>query len=258
MIRLIVILLAISYMSCQKQDTYNACLQTHNVAIDSVGDTLYVNSGNGYTAMVNLVDWTGIDSLALALAYMQVDAFNEYAAPTFTVKVNKVVRSSIHPIELDLYRQSFDKDNYEVLNFIHQFDEPNTINVHIFTTGNLYDQFIDGQGGSINLGFTTVLRTPNAAFYEASSPDLDRVIVTDQGIRESMTLLHELCHYFNVHHPDQYSREDLAKLGIDSYKDVQRNHMHPNGYTDQLTQQQAKLLQYSALKYRPYLFNENQ
>lgn len=89
--------------------------------------------------------------------------------------------------------------------------------------------------------------------YAAVAPEMDRVIISYEGLEYNSTLFHELGHYFSLSHPWELTEEQLVVLGLDNPKDECINHMNYNCFVNTFTEQQLMQMKMFAMRYRGYL-----
>jgi len=89
--------------------------------------------------------------------------------------------------------------------------------------------------------------------YAKVAPEMDRLMVSFEGLEFKSSLFHELGHYFSLAHPWELSEEQKIVLGLIDPQEECINHMNYNCFVNKYTEQQLMQMKIFASKYRSYL-----
>jgi len=129
------------------------------------------------------------------------------------------------------------------------------LNVYVWNAGSLYEMTA-GEGGSMDLGMTPIMSAKG--LYQQWKPDFDHIFVSDEGLNNSSTLIHETGHYFGLGHTFDNDKQQLGNLGVTNYTDLCRNYMNYSCHTDRFSEEQMDIMMHDLYVYRPYLLEFQQ
>ncbi len=89
--------------------------------------------------------------------------------------------------------------------------------------------------------------------YAKVAPEMDRLMVSFEGLEFKYSLYHELGHYFSLAHPWELSEAQKLVLGLQDPQEECVNHMNYNCFVNKFTQQQLIQMKAFANRYRSYL-----
>ena len=140
-------------------------------------------------------------------------------------------------------RNMYFNDDSELESLLSSLERKGSINVFCFNFSK--ESSITGYTPTLISGFE---------FYKAATPRYDRVIVTDFGMKNERTLVHELMHFFHASEDViNMSEERKIELGILTYQDVCDNEMNYSCCGRKLTNKQLENLINNAYSIRGYL-----
>ncbi len=123
--------------------------------------------------------------------------------------------------------------------------EAGYINVFVMET-------MEEEPGRILHGFTPLFNDYHEG-YAKVTPEMDRLMVSFEGLEFNSSLFHELGHYFSLAHPWELSEEQKTVLGLLDPQEECINHMNYNCFVNKFTEPQLKQMKMFATTYRAYL-----
>jgi len=106
--------------------------------------------------------------------------------------------------------------------------------------------------GRVLHGFTPLYNDYHEG-YAKVTPEMDRIMISYEGLEFKSSLFHELGHYFSLAHPWELSEDQKKVLGLSDPEEECINHMNYNCFVNKYTEQQLKQMKMFANTYRSYL-----